>query len=241
MVENAVQFPLLKDILADPMPFSTVWLVRGASGIGKTVFAFNFLNQGLRRDESAIYLSCDETPDMLRANFKKLGLATETYERMGKLIMIDAFSSRSNERYHIFDSSDPRLFLHFIGKCIKDVEKPCRVVVDSLTSINALLGEKRFFSFVQEKNRTLRQKDVVMLDLILAQDMESPEMYRLANTYDLILDLFWGEEKGAIRQRMFRINKARGTSYDSRPFPYKIVEKEGIVIDKNYYKEMVLY
>lgn len=66
-------------------------ILYGPLGTGKTVFAMQFLWQGLVEGETVAYDVMDKPYPRLRAYFKSFGWDTEPYEKSGKFIAIQAF------------------------------------------------------------------------------------------------------------------------------------------------------
>ncbi|MEW5766416.1 MAG: ATPase domain-containing protein [bacterium] len=235
--QQKVSFLPLANILSEELSFGTNWLVRGDQGAGKTTFAFQFLSQGLRKRESALFVAADEPVDRVRSNLTNLGFGTLAYERSKKIVFIDACSIDSKEEYFVTDLSDPEELIYTLNQAILKLEKPVRVVIDSLSSLAVHYLPQDFVSMVHEKNRRMRTEGIVLMDLYLAHTLESKERYSLTNAYDLSVDLYLAEEKGGVPKKYLRLLKVRGCSYDPRPFPYTVIAKQGIVVNKAYYQE----
>ncbi len=232
-----VDFPPLQGILGQPVPFGTTWMVRGDPGTGKTTFAFQFALQGLRRGESAIYVACDEPPERIVRNAESFGFGIEAYERMGKFLLVDAFSPHPKGEFHVTDRSDPDEFVYILRRALSKVGRPCRVIVDSMASLSASLHPRELVALAYEKNRVLRAPDVVLLDVYLRSTVEAAGAYALSNAYDVDIDLYVAEEAGGIPKRFLRIRKLRGGTYDPRPFPFVIRPQQGVVVHARYYEE----
>ncbi|MDI6703935.1 MAG: ATPase domain-containing protein [bacterium] len=235
-VLKTVSFSPLDGLLKKEFPFSTSWLVLGDTDIGKSIFVYQFLWQGLRKGESAIYIGTDEPIENTRENLGAFGFVTTPFERENRLILIDGFSPASDEHYYISDRTDMEEFIHIISSALSKVKKPCRVAFDSLASIAINYSKDEFVKLIYEKNRTLQQEDVVLMDSYLSQTLEKDELYNLTNTYDFRIDLYFGEEKAGVPKRYIRLKKVSGRAYDPRPFPYTIKVGEGIIVDKEFYK-----
>lgn len=105
-------------------------MVRGGPGTGKTTFSFQFVLQGLRKGESAIYVACDEPPERIIRNAEPFGFGIATYEEMGKFLAVDAFSPHPRVELHISDRSDPKEFVYVLRRALSRVSKLCRVIRD---------------------------------------------------------------------------------------------------------------
>src|ERR1700760_3809513 len=65
--------PGLDDILGGGLTPNRFYLVEGTPGTGKTTLALQFLIEGVRRGEPALYITLSETADELRAVAKSHG------------------------------------------------------------------------------------------------------------------------------------------------------------------------
>src|SRR6185369_13547652 len=57
----------LDHILVGGLPRNRVYLVQGDPGVGKTTLALQFLLEGIRNDETALYITLSETAEELKA------------------------------------------------------------------------------------------------------------------------------------------------------------------------------
>ncbi|NLC07153.1 MAG: AAA family ATPase [Syntrophomonadaceae bacterium] len=234
-LNQGVCFSPLEGIVRGKIPFGTIWQVRGESGAGKSTIGFQFMVQGLRRGESAVYVACDEPAARVREDLNFFGFVSDPYEREGQLIFIDTYESSDPRVVCIKDRGDAQEFLYVITRAVRQMKKPCRVVLDSLTSLSAVYSTKEFLALVQDKNRLLREPDVVIMDIYLKGTLEEAGMYALTNAYDVCVDLFFPDERGGVPQRNLRLHKLRTAGYDPRPFPCCIKRGVGLVVDKDFY------
>lgn len=230
-----VRFSPLEGIVRGTIPFGTTWQVRGESGAGKSTLGFQFLMQGLRQGESAVYVACDEPATRVREDMNFFGFSTEPYEQEGKLVLVDTYESSDPRVLCIKDRGDSQEFLYILTRIVRQMPRPCRLILDSLTSLSAVYSTKAFISLIQEKNRLLRDPEVVIMDIYLKSTLEEAGMYALTNAYDVCLDLLFPDEKGGVPQRSLRIHKLRTSGYDPRPFPCFIKQGVGLVVDKEFY------
>jgi circadian clock protein KaiC len=232
-----VEFSPLARIVHEPIAYGTTWLVTGEPGTGKTTLAFQFAVQGLRRGEAAIFVACDEPPGRIENNLRSFGFGTSAYEREQKFILVDAFSRNPQSAFHISDRTDVAEFTYVIARAVETTGRPCRIIVDSLTSIAVNTDPREFLTLVYEKNRALRHDGHVLLDLYLTQKGEEGNWYTVTNAYDVLIDLYLGEERGGVPKRSLRLRKLRGGTYDPRPFPFTIRPQQGVVVNTHYYEE----
>jgi len=235
--EDRVRFSPLESLLSEPLPFGTAWQLTGDSGAGKSTFGYQFVVEGLRARESAVYVACDESPARIRQALKHFGFGIDPYEREGKLLFLDAFSQQRSGEYFISDKADREELLYKIKSAVDAAGRPCRVVVDSLASIMVNYSPRDFVNLIYDKNRILRADDVVLLDLYLSSALGPVENYGLSNAYDVIVSLFVAEERGGVPKRNVKLLKVRGQPFDPRAFPFALKPQQGLVVNADYYRE----
>lgn len=234
--QRLVRFAPVDAILSDPLPFGTAWQVLGDPGIGKTVLAFQFALQGLRRGESVLFVTCDDAPARVRASMLRFGFSIGSYERAGQFVLIDAFSEGGSEKYLVSDKTDAEELIYLVAEVLASVRRPARVVIDSMTSLVAYLSPRDLVHLVYEKNRILKEPDVVLLDLYLSNAMDERDMNCVSNAYDVMLQLLYAEDRGGIPRRNLQVLKVRGGTFDPRPFPFSIHREHGLLVDSEYYR-----
>jgi circadian clock protein KaiC len=126
----------LDHILLGGFPRNRVYLVQGDPGVGKTTLGLQFLLEGIRLGETALYITLSETKDELHAVAKSHGWSLEGLHVYEELVGEEALT---DDESTVFYPSEIEL-----GETIKgmllEVEriKPNRVVIDSLSEIRLL-------------------------------------------------------------------------------------------------------
>ena len=126
----------LDHILLGGFPRNHVYLLQGDPGVGKTTLGLQFLLEGVRTGEGALYLTLSETRDELRAVAK-----SHHWDLSGVHVFEQLVGEQSleEEESTVFYPSEVEL-----GQTIKamltevDRIKPKRVVLDSLSEIRLL-------------------------------------------------------------------------------------------------------
>src|SRR5689334_3757146 len=73
------------------LPKGRMTLVTGTAGSAKTVFAAQFLAEGIRKaGESGIFVTFEESPADIRKNMSGFGWNIEKWEEEGKWAFVDA-------------------------------------------------------------------------------------------------------------------------------------------------------
>lgn len=129
--------PGLDSIMAGGLTSERLYLVEGEPGTGKTTFALQFLNEGVRHGESVLYITLAETATELRAVARSHG-----WDMAGihiEEIIPDEATLDPDQQYTIFRPSEIELgsttqrILAAIAAC-----KPTRIVLDSLSELQLL-------------------------------------------------------------------------------------------------------
>jgi circadian clock protein KaiC len=126
----------LDHILLGGFPRNHVYLLQGDPGVGKTTLGLQFLLEGIRHGEGALYLTLSETRDELHAVAKSHNWDMTGVEVFEQLV---GEQSLDEEDSTVFYPSEVEL-----GQTIKamltevDRLKPKRVVLDSLSEIRLL-------------------------------------------------------------------------------------------------------
>jgi circadian clock protein KaiC len=131
--------PGLDEILSGGLTRDRLYLIEGEPGAGKTTLALQFLFEGVKRGESALYITLAETAVELRAVAASHGLSTEGMH-IHEVLPSESILA-PEEQYTMFHPSEVEL-----GKTTQDILsavdklKPTRVVLDSLSELQLLAG-----------------------------------------------------------------------------------------------------
>src|SRR5665648_540866 len=121
------------------------YLVSGTSGTGKTIFALQFLLNGIKQyGENGIFIAMEERPEQLRENMESFGLNIREMEAEGKLAIIDACSTKiglpTKEKYVDSRPFDMRALMNQIIVIQEEIGAKL-AVLDSTTSIGFNLND----------------------------------------------------------------------------------------------------
>jgi circadian clock protein KaiC len=127
----------LDDILAGGLPSNRLYLVRGGPGTGKTTVGLQFLLEGVRRGESALYITLSETEPELQAVASSHGWSLEGIELLGLAQIEDLIKPEAQTT--ILHPSE-----HELGRTLKVIQarieavRPRRIVIDSLAELRLM-------------------------------------------------------------------------------------------------------
>lgn len=126
----------LDHILVGGFPRNRVYLVQGDPGVGKTTLGLQFLLQGVKEGEKALYITLSESAEELRAVARSHGWNLDGVQIYEQLIGEDALDEQETTVFYPAEIE--------LGETIKgmlaevDRIKPQRVVIDSLSEIRLL-------------------------------------------------------------------------------------------------------
>ena len=89
--------PGIDEMMNGGLPVGRTTLVAGSAGSGKTIFALQFLMNGMREDEGAVFVTFEEEPRDVRKNVESLGWDLARYEESGSFAIVDVSPSTEHE------------------------------------------------------------------------------------------------------------------------------------------------
>lgn len=124
-------------ILGGGFPKDHVYLVQGDPGAGKTTLSMQFLLEGVRLGEKALYITLSETRRELEAVARSHGWSLDGVEILEQLVTEDVLTQEEDTT--MFHPSEIELG-QAIARILDGVQrvKPQRVVIDSLAEIRLL-------------------------------------------------------------------------------------------------------
>lgn len=211
------------------LPIGRTTLVVGSAGCGKTIFSCQFLIEGIKRGETGVYVTFEESPQNIRKNMRGFGWNISKLEDEGKWYFVDASPEPGNNPY-ISGDYDLSPLLARIQYAIDKV-KATRVSMDSLGAI---------FSYIPDKSQI---RDDLFIIVSALRDVNSTAIltsernqeYGPISTHAveeyvadnvIILRNVLIEEK---RRRTLEILKYRGSSHQQGEFPFTIISDRGFV------------
>ena len=131
--------PGLDDVLGGGLERGRLYLVEGNPGSGKTTIAMQYLMEGVRVGERALYVTLSETYKELEGVARSHGWNLAGIEI--RELLPSAVELTPNEQYTIFHPSEIELGETTL-RILADVDrvKPDRVVFDSLSELRLLAG-----------------------------------------------------------------------------------------------------
>jgi circadian clock protein KaiC len=210
--------PGFDEVLIGGLERENLYLIEGTPGSGKTTMALQFLIEGARHGERALYITLSESEQELRKTAASHGWSLEGVT----ILQVTPLEADPEQQQGLLHPSEVEL-----GHTIKlimdkiDQEKPARLVIDALTELRLLAEEtfnyrrqiltlKRFFS---ERDCT-----------VLALD-DLTETVPGLHLHSVVHGVFSLEQRrmeyGAVRRRL-SVVKLRGVDFRSGYHDYII-------------------
>ncbi len=213
------------------LPEGRTTLVSGTAGSAKTVFAIQFLAQGIiQLGQPGVFVTFEESPADIRQNMLSLGWDISTWEKEGKWIFVDA-SPRPEEAFVVAGDYDLGALIVRIESAVKSI-KAERLSMDSLGAIFTQFAETSIVR--QELFRITSAMRALNITSILTSERteEYGQIARfgveefVSDNVIILRNILVGEK----RRRTIEILKFRGTTHYKGEFPFTVLPDEGIVI-----------
>jgi circadian clock protein KaiC len=213
--------PGLDAVLGGGFSVHRFYLIEGVPGSGKTTLALQFLLEGVKRDESVLYISLSETEEEIRAVAHSHGWPLEGVRLLEVVASEQVLAPE--QQYTVFQPDEVELS-ETTKAILKEVEtyRPARVVFDSLSELRMLassplryrrqmLGLKQFFAG--------RQCTVLVLD-DRTSAADDPQLQSIAHG---VISLEHMTSIYGAQRRRLRVVKYRGVSFAGGNHDFKIM------------------
>jgi circadian clock protein KaiC len=213
------------------LPKGRTTLVTGTAGSAKTVFAAQFLAEGIKKfGEPGVFITFEESPDDIRRNMQGFGWEIKSWESEGQWAFIDA-SPQVDEESIVSGAYDLGALLVRIEHAINRLGAK-RISMDSLGAIFS-----QFADSATVRSELFRIASAVKrLDVTAVMTAECAQDYSEITRFGVeefvadnvvILRNSLEEEK---RRRTMEILKFRGTMHQKGEYPFTILPGEGIIV-----------
>ena len=218
----------LDKLLINGVPKGSRILLAGGAGSGKTIAAMQMLYHHAANGKKCVFLSFEESEDQIRGYMKSFGWDPEKLEKKGNLIIKRFSTLELNRRIDA-------LLMKAKGELLIDVDpillpkniKPDMMVIDSLTAIDAMLGNKdnahllyveQLFRFFERINATV---------FLISETEQIPKMYSRDGVNESLADgifVFYNVSRGNVRENAIEILKLRGVKHQKRIVAMQITD-----------------
>lgn len=205
-------------MMSGGIPRSTITLISGGSGTGKTVLAVNFAFNGLKNGESVVYVTFEENPDQLINSALSIGMDIRPYLSNRRLKLIHMSPVELDMDEHLFMLQDS----------ISTI-KATRIVIDSISSFELGIQDKvKYTDFIFSLTNYFKTLGITAyLTHEIHNSINVSEFTKHGTSFvadNLIL--LETKEDGLDIKRFIRIVKVRASRHEMRL-------KEFVIDDKN--------
>lgn len=188
---------------------STTALV-GASGVGKTTLAFQFVAEGVKRGEAGIFVSLEESPKQIARMASKYGYDVEDLQKRGlKLVSMVA------------EETSADAFVAALAEMIAE-ENPVRLVIDSISAFEHTY-EKEMYSITKRIVSLSHDHQITTIFTILTEQKSGLDLTAIgiSSLFENIIMLRYVEAEGRMRRSLI-LFKMRATAHDESLLEFEI-------------------
>jgi circadian clock protein KaiC len=212
------------------LPSGRTTLVSGTAGSAKTVFAAQFLAEGIQAGQPGVFVTFEESPSDIRKNMTSLGWSINDWEKNNQWVFVDA-SPQPNDDAIVVGAYDLGGLLARIENAVMRIQAT-RVSLDSLGAIFSQFKDSATVRSELFRIATVLRRMGVTAVMTAERSHEYGDISRygveefVADNV-IILRNVLDEEK---RRRTIEILKFRGTTHQKGEFPFTILPNQGIII-----------
>ena len=219
-------------MVAGGLPKNRTVLVSGHCGSGKTIFASQFIHQGIKNNEPGVYVTFEQGREKLFEDAKSIGIDLALMEKKNQVKVIGGPVGRI-KKFKLRTEAKAEDLIEEIREVIKETQAK-RVVIDSINLFAMLFSEEA------ERRNSVAQLIAMLEDAHCTSLLtcEVPEDSRQISWYgfedfvvDGVLFLHRTNTRGNY-ERAVSIIKMRGTDHDQKMRAMQIKNKGIIVYDQ---------
>ncbi len=211
------------------LPARRATVVAGQAGSAKTVFAGQFLAEGVRRGQPGVFVTLEEPAADLRANLKTLGFDVAAWEEAGDWRFVDAspLTTSVGAAPYSLETLTAQ-----IGHAV-DATGAERLVLDSLNGVLGLHDDPA------AARQLLRQLIASMraMGLTIVLTVETPgdpggtlSRYGIEEFVADNVVLLRNVREEAFRRRTIEVLKMRGAMHHKGDVPFTVLPGQGVVV-----------
>lgn len=191
---------------------STTALV-GASGVGKTTLAFQFVAEGVKSGEPGIFVSLEESPKQVARMASKYGYDVEDLERRGLTIVS-----------MVAEETSADAFISILAKLIAE-KNPVRLVIDSISAFEHAY-EKEMYAITKRIVSLSHDHQLTSIFTILTEQKSGLDLTTIgiSSLFENIIMLRYVEAEGRMKRSLV-LFKMRATAHDESILEFTISER----------------
>ncbi|HVV42979.1 MAG TPA: circadian clock protein KaiC [Nitrobacter sp.] len=218
------------ELVMGGLPRARTTVVSGTPGSGKTVFATQFLANGITtHGENGVLVTFEEPPADIEANMRGFGWELAKWRREGRLAFVDASPPSSDEL--IVGEFDLAGLLSRIQHAVKTVNAK-RIVLDSLTQLfDHFIGDPKILRRELFHISIALKKAGLTVLMTAERNSEYGEITRhrleefVADNVVILRNVLHREK----RRRTIEVLKMRGSHHAEGEAPFTLLENQGVV------------
>ena len=217
------------------LPARRATVLAGPAGSAKTVFAAQFLAEGVRRGQPGVFVTLEEPAADLRANLRTLGWDVPSWEAAGDWRFVDASPLARSERSLSTASAAAGYSMETLAAQIGhavDATGAERLVLDSLDAVLSLHDDA---ATARQLLRAL-VSSLRAMGLTVVLTVETPGDPGTLSGYgveEFVADnvvLLRNVREGSFRRRTLEVLKMRGAMHHKGDVGFTIVPGQGLVV-----------
>ncbi|WP_026199368.1 circadian clock protein KaiC [Lamprocystis purpurea] len=213
------------------VPTGRTTLVSGSAGSAKTIFAAQFLAEGIRQyDQAGVFVTFEESAADIRANVSSLGWDVADWEAAGKWAFVDA-APQPGDEVVVSGAFDLGALVVRVEAAVRRTGA-ARVAIDSLGAVfsrfeNEVIVRAELFRLAS----ALKGMGVTSV-MTAERTSEYGEISRhgveefVTDNVVILRNVLEGEK----RRRTVEVLKFRGTIHQKGEYPFTIMPDQGIVV-----------
>ena len=213
------------------LPRNRTTLISGTAGSGKTVFAMQFLAEGIRgAQENGVFVTFEESANDIRKNMGSFGWPLDEWERESKLMFVDASPDPEVEIIEA-GSFDLGALLARVQNAVNKT-KAKRVSVDSLGAVFSQFTDQ---SVVRRELFRIAWalKSMGVTAVLTAERVHEYGPVARYGIEEFIADnviILRNVLEAENRRRTIEILKFRGTDHQKGEYPFTIISGRGLIV-----------
>lgn len=213
---------------------NSVNIIAGTAGSGKSIFATQFIMEGLRNEETCLYVSFFEKKEQFYKNMLDFGWDLDSYEKKGAFTFLEYTPEKIK---FMLEEGGGSIETIVLAKKIK------RLVIDSISSFMLLYADEllRLESTLALYNMIREWGCTSLLTFEETIDSKSKSEDKFGTEADSVTLMYY-LRNGDKRERYIEVLKMRGTEHSNKAYKADI-EKNGLVLDskpvsKDYWEKL---
>ncbi|NPA74544.1 MAG: signal transduction protein [Euryarchaeota archaeon] len=215
----------LDDALGGGFPKNGVSLVVGPTGIGKTLLALEWLAQGAREGENVVYISTTVPVKRVKYYYENMPFLKDVASKIRWYDMVveprDLIPFTLKKQYKLFHSVMPDIIDEEMN-----LKMPIhRGVIDSMTTLEKVIGDKALFRYVASK--LIRQFNNMKVSVMLIEETDIGTITsggEMRNFSEATIVMDYIESKN-MYMRALKIMKRYGVNHPTYWMPFHITEE----------------